>query len=133
MCRKYYLPGEIKLLSSLWNTIEFTCFQISLGKKCFTLIRIFRRTKKRTFWEAASKETCLSLCLDKEKLFIQLFWPLSSTTVVKKNIFSVELLLPWKKPLKKTLRKKTQAPFPWKCAILLAFLSKNITCHILKI
>ena len=47
-----------------------------------------------SFQEAASSETCFSLYLRKEKLFMQLFWLLSFTEVAKKNTFSVEFLLP---------------------------------------
>ena len=44
--------------------------------------------------EAASKETCFSLYMEKGKPFIQLFWPLSFTMVAKKELRSVDFLLP---------------------------------------
>ena len=61
-----------------------------------------------SFREAASNETCYSLYLRKRKLFIQLFWLLGFTVVVKKNTFSVEFLLPWKKQPEKNSEKKTK-------------------------
>ena len=84
------------------------------------------------FSEAASKETCF-FYLRKGKLFIQLFWLLSFSVAAKKNTFSVEFLLPWKKyPEKKTEKKAKQKTTSWKCAILLAFLVKKVTGNILK-
>ena len=56
--------------------------------------------------EAASDETGFSLYLRKGKLFIQLFWLLGFTVVAKKNTFSVEFLLPWKKQPEKNSEKK---------------------------
>ena len=84
------------------------------------------------FSEAASKETCF-FYLRKGKLFIQLFWLLRFSVVAKKNTFSVEFLLPWKKyPEKKLKKKAKQKTTSWKCAILLALLVKKVTCNILK-
>ena len=56
-----------------------------------------------SFREAASKETCFSLCLRKGKPFIQLFWLLGFTVVAEKNIFFVEL--PSKNPPEKNSEK----------------------------
>ena len=119
------------------NSIEFTCFQIPLGKKCFTFNRIFLRTKILIFprSSSASNETCFSLYLWKGKFFIQLFWLLGFTVVAKKNTFSAEFSLPWKKQPEKNSKKKKKTgktTSSWKCAILLTFLPKKVTCNILK-
>ena len=90
-CR-YYLSGKIKLLFSAWSTTE---------ESVSHLIEFFWESKMETFYRATSEETCFSLYLEKERHFIQLFWLLSFTVVVKKNAFSVEFLLPWKKNLEK--------------------------------
>ena len=89
----YYLPGKIKLFPSVWSTTR---------KSVLHLIVFFWESKMESFSEAASKGTCFSLYLERWKLFIQLFWPLSFTMVVKKNTFSVEFRLPWKKNLEKS-------------------------------
>ena len=88
MCCRYYLPGKIKLFFSVWSTT---------GKSVSHLIEFFWESKMETFYEAISKETYFSLYLEKGQLFIQLFWPLSFTMVAKKNTYSVEFRLPWKK------------------------------------
>ena len=54
-----------------------------------------------SFGEATSKETCFSLYLEKGKLFIQLFWPLSLTMVAKKTTFRRISVITKKKPGKK--------------------------------
>ena len=77
-----------------------------------------------SFRKAAGKETCFSFYMEKGKLSKQLFWLLSFTMVAKRNTFSVELLLPWKKTSEKSSNKKNPAS-PWKCAILLTFLAKK--------
>ena len=40
-----------------------------------------------SFGKATSKETCFFLYLEKGKLFIQLFWPLSFTMAARKTTF----------------------------------------------
>ena len=104
---RYQLPGKIKLFFSVWNTIEFACFQIPLGKSALHLIGFFWEPKTESFCEATSKGTCFFLYLEKGKLFMQLLWLLSFTMVAKMNTFSVEFLLPWKIPPKKTQIRKT--------------------------
>ena len=87
-------------------------------KNALHLIGLFWEPKMELFSEAASKETCF-FYLRKGKLFIQLFWLLSFSVAAKKNTFSVEFLLPWKKITgkknwKKKLNKKQllgNAPF----------------------
>ena len=89
-----------------------------------------------SFHEAARNDTGFSLYLRKGKLFIELFGLLIFTVVAKKNTFSEEFLLSWKKKPGKKLWKKTKqtnkTTSPWKCAILLTFLAKKVTCNILK-
>ena len=79
MCCRYYLL-KTKLFFSVWSTAG----------------------KAESFCKATSKEVCFLLYLEKGKLFIKFFWPLSCTTVAKKNTFSVEFLLPWKKNLERS-------------------------------
>ena len=93
MCCRYYFPGKVKLFFSVWSTT---------GKSVLHLTGFFWESKMESFYKATSKEICFSLCLEKWKLFIQLFWPLSFTTVAKKNTFSVEFLSPWNKTLEKS-------------------------------
>ena len=93
--------GVLQVLSSWENQTVLQCLKHH-RKNCFTL-DIFWELKMESFGEATSKETCFSLYLEKGKLFIQLFWLLSFTIVAKKNTFSVEFLLPWKKTWKKVM------------------------------
>ena len=121
---------------SVWNIIEFTCFQIPLGKKCFIFIRIFLRTKYGIFPRSSYQRDLLLLVSAKRKTFYTIILAVKFYCGGKKNIFSVEFLLPWNKKLwKKTLKKKNQtkkATSLWKCAILSMFLAKKVTCNILK-
>ena len=93
--------GVLQVLSSWENQTVLQCLKHH-RKNCFTF-NIFWELKMESFGEAASKETCFSLYLEKGKLFIQLFWLLSFTMVAKKNTFSLEFLLPWKKTWKKVM------------------------------
>ena len=67
--------GVLQVLSSWENQTALLTFNT------------FWELKMESFGEAASKETCFSLYLEKGKLFIQLFWPLGFTMVAKKNYF----------------------------------------------
>ena len=71
------------VLSSSENQTVFQCLKHD-RKNCFKF-NIFWELKMESFGEAASKETCFSLYMEKGKPFIQLFWPLSFTMVAKKN------------------------------------------------
>ena len=75
----------LQVLSSWENQTVLQCLKHH-RKNCFTF-NIFWELKMESFGEATSKETCFSLYLEKGKLFIQLFWPLSFTMVTKKNYF----------------------------------------------
>ena len=75
--------GVLQVLSSWENQTVLQCLKHH-RKNCFTF-NIFWELKMESFGEASSKETCLSLYLEKEKPFIQLFWPLALTMVAKKN------------------------------------------------
>ena len=87
------------------------------------LIGFFWETKIEFFRKAASKETCFSFYLEKEN-FYAIILAIKFYYGGKKSNFSVEFLLSWKK--KK--REKTLI----KCAILLTFLAKKVTCNILE-
>ena len=88
--------GVLQVLSSWENQTVLQCLKHH-KKKCFTFNRIILRSKNAT-----TKETCFSLYLEKGKLIIQLFWPLSVTMVAKKNTLSVEFLLVTSWKLKST-------------------------------
>ena len=86
------------------------------------LIGFFWETKIEFFRKAASKETCFSFYLEKEN-FYAIILAIKFYHGGKKSNFSVEFLLSWKKKREKTLIK---------CAILLMFLAKKVTCNILE-
>ena len=86
------------------------------------LIGFFWETKIEFFRKAASKETCFSFYLEKEN-FYAIILAIKFYYGGKKSNFSVEFLLSWKKKREKTLIK---------CAILLTFLAKKVTCNILE-
>ena len=77
--------GLLRLLSSCENQTVLLCLKHH-RKNCFTF-NIFWELKMESFGEATSKEICFFLCLEKGKIFIQLFWPLGFTMIAKKNYF----------------------------------------------
>ena len=97
-----------------WETCALNSFNHLIG--------FFWETKIEFFRKAASKETCFSFYLEKEN-FYAIILAIKFYYGGKKSNFSVEFLLSWKKKREKTLIK---------CAILLTFLAKKVTCNILE-
>ena len=91
MCYRYYLPGKIKLFLNVWSTT---------GISVLHAIWFFENQK----WNLSAKQQAnrlVSPCIWKKENFLYNYFGHWVTIVAKKNILSVEFLLPKKKPGKK--------------------------------
>ena len=87
--------GVLQVLSSWENQTILKCLKHH-RKNCFTF-NIFWELKMESFGEATSKEICFFLCLEKRKNLYTIILAIRFHYDSKKELLSVEFLLPWLK------------------------------------
>ena len=111
----------------------FSDFRFHWGKSPLHLIGFPGESKMKSFREAANKEFCFILYLEKRKTFYEIILAIELYHGSIKNTFFCRISVTKKKIPRKTSPPQKKMTSLWKCAILLTFLAKKVTCNILKI